>query len=222
MMSAAACAATPDDYNAEEPALLTADELYAESAILIDAKSGNTLSSKNEHARMHPASTTKIMTLLLGIESGIELDSVIAIPQAAADVPSDSTLIPVYPGDQMSFRDLLKSFFLCSGNDGANAIAMLVSGSIENFVIRMNSRAAEIGCVDTHFANAHGYTNEEHYTTAYDLALITRTAMENETFREIAKLTSATINILNRGNLTVSNKHYIMRTDSIFMRTVSA
>lgn len=216
LLSFAAYALGPDDYDAAEPALLKQDELYAESAILIDGKSGNILFAKNEHQRMHPASTTKVMTLLLGIESGIDLDSVIAVPQAAADVPNDSTLIPVYPGDQLTFKDLLTSFFLCSGNDGANAIAVLVSGSIDDFVMLMNRRAAEIGCEDTHFANAHGYTDDTHYTTAYDLALITKTAMDNATFREIARKTTITFNVLNRGTLTVSNKHYIMRPDSPF------
>lgn len=209
-------ALTPEDYDATEPEKLSADELYAASAILIDMTSGDTLLSKNDHARMDPASTTKIMTLLMGIESGIDLEQVVAIPQAAADVPKDSTLIPVYPGDQLKFGDLLTAFFLCSGNDGANAIAVLVSGSIESFVIQMNRRAMEIGCQGTHFVNAHGYTDPEHYTTAYDLALITRVAMQNDRFREIAAKTSATINVLNRGNLNVSNKHYIMRSDSNF------
>ena len=173
-LAAPALALTPNDYDAASPAQLSSDMLYSQAAVLIDAGSGDVLFGKNERDRMNPASTTKIMTLLLGIESGIPLDQQIAIPQAAADIPGDSSIIPVYPGETMSFGDLLLGFMLASGNDGANAVAVLVSGSVDNFVELMNRRAAEIGCTDTHFANAHSYTDENHYTTAYDLALITR------------------------------------------------
>lgn len=212
-----ACAgahAAPEDYDAENPQTLTADMLYSEAAVLMDAASGNVLFGKNEYTRMHPASTTKIMTLLLGIESGFDLDQQISIPQAAADIAKDSTCIPVYPGDTMSYRDLLVGFFLNSGNDGANAVAVLVSGTIEAFVQRMNERAAQIGCRDTHFANAHGYTAAEHYTTAYDMALITREAMQNATFREIAGMGKATIHINERGDVNVGRSRLILQPGS--------
>ena len=208
-LSASALALTPADYDASAPQSLTADELYAQSAILIDADSGDVLFSKDAYTRMHPASTTKIMTLLLGIESGIDLDQQIAIPQAAADIAKDSTMVPVFPGETMSFRDLLTGFFLNSGNDGANAVAVIVSGSVEKFVERMNQRAEEIGCRDTHFANAHGYTAENHYTTAYDLALITRVAMQNEEFRSIARLGRSTVHVNERGDMIVGTKRYM-------------
>jgi len=212
----AAYASTPDDYNFEDPSLLTADQLYCESGILIDADSGRTLFSKNERVRLHPASTTKIMTLLLGIESGFPLDQQIAIPQAAADIAKDSTLVPVFPGETMTFGDLLTGFMLNSGNDGANAVAVLVAGSIDNFVTMMNRRAAEIGCRDTHFTNPHGYTEQDHYTTAYDLALITKVAMENETFRNIVALPSAQIVVNERGPIQVGKKHLMLVEDSGF------
>ena len=208
-LSVSASARTPADYDATSPHALTADELYAQSAILIDAESGDVLFAKDAYTRMHPASTTKIMTLLLGIESGIALDQQIAIPQAAADIAKDSTMVPVFPGETMSFRDLLVGFFLNSGNDGANAVAVIVSGSVENFVEKMNQRAQEIGCRDTHFANAHGYTAEDHYTTAYDLALITRVAMQNEDFRSIAKLGRSTVHVNERGDIIVGTKRYM-------------
>ena len=208
--------AAPESYDAENPQSLTADQLYAESAILIDADSGNILFAKNEHERVNPASTTKIMTLLLGIESGIDFDQQIAIPQAASSVPSDSSLIPVYPGETMSFGDLLLGFHLSSGNDGANAVAVLVSGSVDNFVAKMNSRAAEIGCTETHFANPHGYTNENHYTTAYDMALITQEALKNEKFREIVGQTNATITVNERGELKLASKNSVMFSGSSY------
>jgi len=216
LLSGSSLAATPEDYNYEDPSLLTSDQLYSQAAILIDADSGDVLFSKNDRVRMHPASTTKIMTLLLGIESGYPLDQQIAIPQAAANIAKDSTLVPVFPGETMTFGDLLVGFMLNSGNDGANAVAVIVAGSEENFVARMNERAAQIGCIDTHFANAHGYTDQNHYTTAYDLALITKTAMENETFRSIVAMPRAQITVNERGNLIVGGKHLMMEEDSGF------
>ena len=208
--------ATPDDYNPETPQLLAADNLYASSAILIDADSGDILYSKNERVRMHPASTTKIMTLLLAVESGFPLEQQIAIPQAASNIAADSTLVPVFPGETMTFGDLLTGFMLNSGNDGANAVAVLVGGTIENFVTMMNQRAAQLGCIDTSFANAHGYTAENHYTTAYDLALITRAAMQNETFRAIVRQANAYITVNERGKIFVGNKHLMLKEDSEF------
>ena len=211
-----AALAAPQDYNAETPQLLSSDHLYAASAILIDADSGDILYSKNERVRMHPASTTKIMTLLLAVESGFPLDQQIAIPQAASNIASDSTLIPVFPGETMTFGDLLTGFMLNSGNDGANAVAVLVGGTIENFVTMMNQRAAQLGCIDTHFANAHGYTADEHYTTAYDLALITRAAMQHETVRNIVRQANARITVNERGEIFVGNKHLMLKEDSGF------
>lgn len=214
LLNFGALAASPEDYDAASPQYLSADHLYGQAAILMDADSGDILFSKNERVRMHPASTTKIMTLLLGIESGYPLDQQIAIPQAAADIASDSTLVPVFPGETMTFGDLLTGFMLNSGNDGANAVAVLVSGSVDNFVELMNRRAAEIGCLDTHFANAHGYTADDHYTTAYDMALITKTAMQNEAFREIVAKGRDTIVVNERGELIVGTKRLMQIEDS--------
>jgi len=196
------------------PASLTQETLFSEAAVLIDADSGDVLFGKNDRIRMHPASTTKIMTLLLAIESGIPMDQVIAIPQAAADIPKDSSLIPVYPGEHMTFYDLLLGFMVHSGNDGGNAIAVLVSGSVKNFVAKMNSRAAELGCTGTSFANPHGYTQDGHYTTAYDLALITKKAMEDEIFRKIVNTTDAVIRVQERGEIKLKSKHMVQRKDS--------
>ena len=127
LLGGSSLAATPEDYNYDDPSLLTSDHLYSQAAILIDADSGDILFAKNERMRMHPASTTKVMTLLLGIESGYPLDQQIAIPQAAANIARDSTLVPVFPGETMTFGDLLVGFMLNSGNDGANAVAVIVA-----------------------------------------------------------------------------------------------
>lgn len=213
---APAYAFTPTDYNSATPQQLTPDMLYSQAAVLIDADSGDILFSKNERERMNPASTTKVMTLLLALESGIPLNQEIAIPQAAADVPGDSSLVPVYPGETMTFGALLQGLMLHSGNDGANAIAVLVAGSVDNFVNMMNQRAAQIGCTGTHFANPHGYTDENHYTTAYDLAMITRVGLENPVFRQIVGSPTATIMVNERGQLNLVSKHEMLKPNSLY------
>ena len=195
----AAGLAAPSDYDMTAPESLQPDHLYAQSALLIDMDSGEELFSKDAGIRMYPASTTKIMTLLLALESNIGLDDTVTIPAEAADIPKGSSVIPVLPGDTMSFRDLLCGFMLSSGNDGANAIAVLVDGGIPAFVERMNARAAELGCTGTHFVNAHGYHDANHYTTARDLAIMARAGMENADFREIVAQPSWDMTITREG-----------------------
>lgn len=216
LFSSTAYAFTPDHYDANTPSQLTPDMLYSKAAVLIDADSGNTLFSKNATDRMNPASTTKIMTLLLALESGIPMDTVISIPQAAGNVPSGSSIIPVYPGETMTFGDLLKGFQVHSGNDGGLAIAVLVAGSVDNFVERMNQRAAELGLNATRYANPHGYTADGHYTTAHDLAMLTKYCMTIPQFRELVKTYNGSIYIQERGNINLFSKTYILKPDSSF------
>ena len=212
-------AESPADYNTKVPQLLREGHLYADSAILVDAASGDVLFSKNARARMYPASTTKVMTLLLALESGIAMDTTIVIPQQAAQIPADSSLIPVFPGDMMTFRDLLYGFMLTSGNDGANAIAVLVSGNVDAFVERMNQRAKELGCEDTHFANAHGYHDPQHYSTALDLARIASEGVKLDAFRRITSAPSYVMNI-QRGNAAmeqrVVNTNSLLKSDNTY------
>ena len=204
-----------ESWNREHPEILRNEHLFSEAAVLIDGDTGELLFNKNAHVRMYPASTTKIMTLLLALESGISLNEVVTIPDVAGDIPEGSSIIPVYPGEQMPFRDLLYGFMLKSGNDGANAIAVLVSGSIPDFVERMNARAAELGCVDTHFVNAHGYHNQEHYSTAADLAVIAMEAMRNADFRQIVAAPKYTMSATSRrGELEIVSRNEIINPDS--------
>ena len=214
-----ALAESPADYNTKVPQLLREGHLYSDSAVLVDATSGDVLFSKNARTRMYPASTTKVMTLLLALESGIAMDTTIVIPQAAAQIPADSSLIPVFPGDMMTFRDLLYGFMLTSGNDGANAIAVLVSGNVEAFVARMNKRAQELGCEDTHFANAHGYHDPDHYSTALDLARIASEGVKLDAFRRITSAPNYVMNI-QRGNTAmeqrVINTNSLLKSDNTY------
>lgn len=194
-----------------------APNVLTEAAILIDADTGKVLYAKNPDAAMYPASTTKIMTCLLAIENGGLYDTIV-IPQEAANVPKDSSLVPVTVGEEMPMIDLLYGFMLHSGNDAGNAVAALVAGSVEAFVSRMNQKAAELGMTGTHFSNPHGYHADDHYTTARDLAILTREAMKSETFREIVGTPGYIIAPSNKRdtNLKIVNSNLMLLSSSEF------
>lgn len=158
--------------------------LYARNACLINAVTGETLLEKNADEKAEPASTTKIVTLLTAL-SLCDPDEVVVIPDAAADVPADSSLTPVYPGEKMTMLDLLYALIIRSGNDAANAVAVLCSGSTEAFAEKMNETAARLGMRNSHFVNAHGYSAEGHYTTARDLITAARHGMTQALFSRI-------------------------------------
>jgi D-alanyl-D-alanine carboxypeptidase len=185
-------------YSEETPELLEEDQLIAYSAILIEADSGEAIFEKDADTIRYPASTTKIMTVLLALMMVEDLDQTVTVSETAVDIPSDSSTMSLSAGEEISFRDVLYGTMMVSANDGANVIAETVSGSIENFVDLMNQTAEIFGCTNTHFANPHGYHDENHYTTARDMAIIAREAMENETFRDIVATTSYTIGKTNK------------------------
>ena len=174
----------PIYFNDEHPENLKGTYLYARNACLINAVTGETLLEKAADEPAEPASTTKIMTLLTAL-SLCDPDETVVIPEAAADVPADSTLVPVYPGETMTMRDLLYGMIIRSGNDAANAVAVLCAGSTEAFAEQMNRKAQELGMKNTHFVNAHGYTAEGHYTTARDLVTAARYGMTQTLFSRI-------------------------------------
>lgn len=156
----------------------------AKSAILMEQESGRVLYSKNEHKQMRIASITKIMTAILAIESG-KLDDVVTVSINAAGKEGSSLYLKL--GEKIRLEDLVYGLMLRSGNDAAVAIAEHVGGSEEGFVYLMNEKARELGMQRTVFSNPHGLDDhEEHYSTAYDMALLTQYAMKNEKFREIS------------------------------------
>lgn len=161
-----------------------------ETAILIDAGNGNVLFEKESNKRMYPASTTKVMTALLtfeAIERGeISLGSEIEITSEMIDGldPTGSTM-SLKVGEVVSLENLLKGMLIPSGNDAACSIATAVGKSTATFVDMMNAKAQELGCVDTHFANPDGLHDDNHYTTAADMAKIARAAMQHYDFRNI-------------------------------------
>ncbi len=183
------------------------ESLVCKACVLMDAYTGEILYAKNPDAKREPASTTKIMTLLVSIEK-CDGRQMVTVPQCANDVTLDSTRVPVYPGEKMPLIDLWYGLIFNSGNDAANAIAYLTSGSIKAFVADMNAKAQELGMEHTHFANAHGLHNVEHYTTARDLATLTYYALGSDLFREVTFTTGYTMQPTSlRGELMLDH-HY--------------
>ncbi len=154
----------------------------AESAIVMEVKTGRILYSKNIHLKRPMASTTKIMTALVALEEG-NLEDVVKINPKAVGVEGSS--IYLMHNEEITLEDLLYGLMLRSGNDAATAIAYHIAGSIEEFANLMNKKAKSIGANNTNFTNPHGLHDDMHYTTAYDLALITREALLNDKFKEI-------------------------------------
>lgn len=158
-------------------------DLSAQAAILIDAGSGRILFEKNAHHRLPQASTTKITTALIVLEEKHNLKEKITVPDDFVN-PGEAG-IWLEPGEQHTLEDMLYALLLRSANDAAAAMAYGVSGSEENFVKLMNRRVKELGLKDTHYMNPHGLYHENHYSSAYDLAMITKEAMTHKEFRQI-------------------------------------
>ena len=202
-------------YDADRPENLEAEQLYALSAILITADKGEVIFEKDPYSIRYPASTTKILTVLLGIMMVDNLNQKVTVSESALDIPSDSSTMGLKAGEEITYMDVLYGTMMLSGNDGANVIAETVSGSIPAFINLMNETASVMGCINTHFVNAHGYHDDNHYTTAYDMALISREAMKNETFRKIAGTVTYTIARTNLQKArTITTKSEYMLTGS--------
>lgn len=188
---------------------LAAPGIKAGSAILLDADTGEVLLEKSPDAARSPASTTKIMTALLLIENA-PLDAWVTASKSVETVTGSS--LHLRAGERISVRDLLYAILLRSANDACVAAAEYVSGSIAAFAEKMNQRAADLGMKRTNFANPHGLTDPLHYTTARDLAVLTRHAMENPTFAEIARTPKMWVNSrsLNRKDLLVRSHNKLL------------
>ena len=162
----------------------------AKAVVLADLDSGRLLYESNKDERRAPASLTKIMTVLLAVEAcergEVSLDEpVTAQADCLAGLNTDSSTSGIQPGEIISYQDLLYCAMVHSANEACNVLAHRVSGSVPDFVALMNSRAAELGCTDTHFSDPNGLSNENHYTTAYEMYLITREALRHPLFAEI-------------------------------------
>lgn len=177
-------------------------EVSASAAVLMDMDSGRVLYERNAGARMLIASTTKILTALVAIRDG-NLSDTVKVSREAAYTEGSSMYLK--EGEELTLETLLYGLLLCSGNDAAVAVAEHVGGSVEGFVERMNGTALELGMEDSSFANPNGLDDEEHYSTAYDMALLARAAMENETLVRIVSTRTVSI-----GGRTMTNHNKLL------------
>lgn len=188
-----------------------AEDCPAKSMVVIEADSRRVLNDKNKDERLAMASTTKIMTALVTCKNVKDFDEVVAINDNAVGI--EGTSMYLKKGEKLTVKELLYGLMLPSGNDAAMALAYYVGGSEERFVEMMNEQAKELNLQNTHFANPHGLDAGGHYTSAYDLAIITAEALKNDTFKEIV----STKNIRVTGSKEneprfLSNKNKLLKT----------
>jgi D-alanyl-D-alanine carboxypeptidase (penicillin-binding protein 5/6) len=180
------------------------------AAVLMVAGTKQVLFEKNAQAIMYPASTTKITTLITALEKG-KLNSTVTVSPSAAAVEGSS--LDLRAGDRIVLLNALYGMMLVSGNDAAEAVAAHVAGSVPAFVDLMNSRAEAIGATRTHYSNPHGLPDPiNHFTTAYDLALITDYALKNPIFAQIVSTREYKVDFLNRPSTYVTNTNKLLKT----------
>lgn len=198
---------------ADEESGVTPPELHCEAMLLVDANTGRMVYGKNEHEQMYPASLTKIMTALLvleAVDSGqLSLDQQITATKSAMEgLAADGSTAGIQAGEILTVEQLLQCMLIVSANEACNILAEQVSGSVDAFVDAMNAKAEALGCEGTHFVNATGLHDSQHYTTAWDLYLITKEAMKHEDFMRICDTARATIpatNLSEERNLYTTN-----------------
>lgn len=210
LCAALACAAAVPCAAAPETAAAQGPEVPAPSIILMERDSGTVLMEKNADERLSPASVTKIMTLLLVMEAidggQISKEDVVTVSRTAMRMGGSTAYLG--EGEQYSVHELLKATAIQSANDGAVALAEFLSGSQDAFVAKMNRRAAELGMVNTQFKNCHGLDEEGHYTSARDVALMSRALLLH---KDIRAYTTVWMDTLRDGTFTLSNTNRLIR-----------
>ena len=187
-------------------------QVYAESAIVMEASTGTILYAKNIDDQHYPASITKIMTVLLALEH-LEMDEEVTFSHNAVySIDYDSSHIARDEGEILTVEECLYAIMLESANECSNAIAEHIAGTTEAFAEMMNQKAAELGCTNTHFVNPHGLPDDNHYTSAHDMALITSAACQYEKFRQISSTPRYTLRATNKKDeeLLMNNHHYMI------------
>ena len=188
----------------------------AKGAFLYDMATGTVLYAKNPDEKLYPASLTKIMTALIALERADPEEIVTVSVSAVADMDPEATLANLVPGEEMSMLDLLYCLMVESANDAGSVIAEHVAGSHEAFAELMNQKAAQLGCTGTHFTNAHGLHDEEHYTTARDMAKILMAALEYSVFVDIYSTPRYVVPETNlRGERILNSTNYLIANDLI-------
>ncbi|AVK49620.1 D-alanyl-D-alanine carboxypeptidase [Clostridium sp. MF28] len=188
-------------------------QINAEGCALIDASTGQVLYGKNEEKVLEPASTTKVMTAIITLEK-CKLDDEVTVQEDFTKI--DGTAVGLLKGDVVTVRDLLLGLLLESGNDCANALADHISGSTEAFSKLMNEKAKELGALHTNFKNPSGLPDPEHTTTAHDLALFLREAINNKDYVQLSTTPNYTITLKNNPSKTIvlNNKNYMINKNS--------
>ena len=161
-------------------------KVMAKTAIVMDMDTGEVLYAKGIDEKRAPASTTKIMTAMLAIEK-VPFETQITFTDEVNNIEAGSTHIGIKPGETLTMKDCAYAILLASANEVSSGVAEYIGTTVPAFVDMMNQRAKELGCTNTHFVNANGLYDENHYTTARDLAIIAKAAFQNETFREVIK-----------------------------------
>ncbi len=187
-------------------------DVSARSAIVMDAQTGIILYEKNAYEELPMASTTKIMTALLAIESG-RLDETVSITDEM--LRTEGSCMGLRDGDKMTLKELVTGMMLTSGNDSANAVAYFISGGIEEFVALMNKRAKQLGMNDTCFVTPSGLDEGDHHSTAYDMALLTAHAVKSSVFCEIVSTKSARL-VIGGEKVTVYNHNKLLSRDDAY------
>lgn len=165
----------------------------AQSYVLYCADNGKIICSKDENKQMKPASTTKLMTSLIALEEAASGNKKVKFTD---EMIAEGSSMYLKVGEVVTLKDLASGMMMASGNDAANATAISISGSTEKFAAKMNERAQQIGMKNTHFVTPSGLDDEEHYSTAYDLAVLMSYALENEDFAQLTSQKSATVNFI--------------------------
>ena len=198
----------------EDPLSLT-----SKSAVLIDAKTGIVIYDKDKDIKSYPASTTKILTALLAIENTNPTDILTHSHNAVFNIGPGSSHIGMRENEQITMEQALHGVLIASANEVCMAIAEHISGSVEEFVQLMNEKVKEIGAKNTHFANPHGFHDDNHYTTSYDMALIMKEAIKNEEFVNYISTTTYTIpvtNIVNEERILNNSNKLILKTSPYY------
>ncbi|WP_312043570.1 D-alanyl-D-alanine carboxypeptidase family protein [Anaerotignum sp.] len=197
---------------------MKAPELNAEAAILMDATTGEILFEKNSKSKMYPASITKIMTVLLALEKGNLSDTITFSHDAVYSIEPGSAHIAMQEDEQITLEQALYGILLRSANEVANAVGEYVDGSIPAFAQHMTQRAKELGCESTNFLNANGLFDENHYTTAYDMACIARELLKQEAYQKMMSNTYYEIPPTNKQTETryLHGQHQMLNPNSIY------
>lgn len=190
----------------------------AETAILMDAASGEILYNKNADQKMFPASITKLMTILLALEHGKLTDEITFSHNAVYSIEPGSAHIAIQEGETLTLEQVLRAIILRSANEASNGVAEYVDGSVDAFTKHMTERAKELGCKNTNFITANGLHDENHFTTAYDMALIAKELLTHDTYRSLMSETYYEIQPTNKQEEVryLHGQHQMLNSNSLY------